>query len=70
MIRGILILLFIGFGQFSQAQIVSNQFLPFFKVQKIGSHINAQWRTGIDFTCNDVDLYYGKDSNVMELLYS
>lgn len=70
MIRGLFFLLLIGLSQFTQAQIVSNQYLPFFNVQKIGSHVNAQWRTGIDFTCNDVDLYYGKDSNAMELLYS
>lgn len=54
----------------ASSQLVSPQYLIHFKVKRIGTHINTQWRTGIDFTCSDVDLYYGKDSNAMELIYS
>jgi hypothetical protein len=57
-------------GGFISAQVISSQYLIFFKVVKIGSHINAQWRTGVDFTCSDVDLYYGTDSNSMTEVYS
>ena len=70
MIRGLFIFLLIGLSQCLNAQIVSNQFLPFFMTNKIGNHVNAQWRTGIDFTCNDVDLYFGMASNALEPIYS
>ena len=68
--KGIIFILFIGLSQFITAQIVSEQYLPFFEATKLGSHVNTQWRTGADFTCNDVDLYFGTDSNALELLYS
>lgn len=54
----------------SFGQIISSQYLVFFKIEKLGSHINTQWRTGVDFTCNDVDLYFGTDSNNLSRIYS
>lgn len=51
------------------AQKISDTDLRFFQITKIQEHVTTRWRTGMDFTCSDVTLYYGLDSNNMEEIY-
>lgn len=63
-------LLFVFLTLSAHSQTVSDQYLVQFSVRPVGAHVETHWRTGIDFTCSDVKLQYGIDSNALEVIYA